>query len=162
MTISVGDKLPDATLIRMGESKPEQIDLTERLRGARVVIFGLPGAFTRTCSSAHVPSFIRTADQIFAKGIKDIICIAVNDVHVMKLWGAETGGTSAGISFLADADNAFTTAIGMQFDAPVVGFFARSKRYSMLVDDGTVKILNTEVSRGVCELSAGEVLLAQM
>ncbi len=162
MTLSVGDRLPDATLIRMGESRPEQVDLAARLRGRKVVIFGLPGAFTPNCSSAHVPSFIRTADRFFAGGVQDIICIAVNDVHVMKLWGEETGGSAAGISFLADADSAFTTAIGMQFDAPIVGFFARSKRYSMLVEDGTVKFLNTEVSRGVCELSAGEVLLAQM
>lgn len=162
MVISVGDTVPDATLIRMRDNGPEQVDLAARLRERKVVIFGLPGAFTPTCSSAHVPSFIRTADGFLARGVKDIICISVNDVHVMRLWGEQTGGASAGITFLADADSAFTTAIGMQFDAPVVGFFARSKRYSMLVEDGTVKLLNTEVSRGVCELSAGEVLLAQM
>jgi cytochrome c peroxidase len=162
MTLSVGDILPTATLLRLAESGPEQVDLAARLRDHKVVIFGLPGAFTPTCSSAHVPSFIRTADRFRAAGVSDIFCIAVNDVHVMRLWGEQTGGSAAGIAFLADADSAFTTAIGMQFDAPVVGFFARSKRYSMLVEDGTVKLLNTEVSRGVCELSAGEVLLAQM
>ena len=162
MALSVGDTVPEATLIRMGEGGPEQVDLAALLRGRKVVIFGLPGAFTPTCSSAHVPSFMRTADRFFAAGVDEIICVAVNDVHVMKLWGEQTGGTAARIMFLADADSAFTTAIGMQFDAPVVGFFARSKRYSMLVVDGTVEVLNTEAAPGVCELTGGEVLLAQM
>ena len=162
MALSVGDNVPEATLLRLAEGGPETVDLAALMRGRKVVIFGLPGAFTPTCSSAHVPSFMRTAEAFFAGGVDEIVCVAVNDVHVMKLWGEQTGGTAAGITFLADADSAFTTSIGMQFDAPVVGFFARSKRYSMLVVDGTVEVLNTEAAPGVCELTGGEVLLAQM
>jgi len=162
MALSVGDTLPDATLIQRGDSGPEQIHLKDTLKDRKVVIFGLPGAFTPTCSSAHVPSFIRTANQFFAKGIDEIICIAVNDIHVMKYWGETTGGIDAGITFLADADSSFTTAIGMLFDAPAAGMFARCKRFSMLVENGVVKIMNAETSAGVCELSGGEILLEQL
>ncbi len=162
MTLTVGNKLPKATMIRMAETGPEQIVLSEKLLGRKIVIFGLPGAFTQTCSSAHVPSFIRTADQFFAKGIDEIICVAVNDVFVMQKWGEITGGTAAGISFLADGDSSFTKAIGMQYDAPAVGMYQRSKRYSMYVDDGTVVVFNKEVARGTCELSGGEKLLDQI
>ncbi|MFV2002114.1 MAG: peroxiredoxin [Paracoccaceae bacterium] len=162
MTISVGEKLPGAVLLRMSEKAPEQVELLDRLADRKVVIFGLPGAFTPTCSAVHLPGFISTAKQFFARGVDEIICIAVNDPHVMKQWGLTSGGTAAGISFLADADGKFTAAIGMQFDAPQVGFFGRSRRYSMLVHDGRVAIFNPEIAARVCDLSSGEALLAQM
>jgi len=123
------------------------------------VIFGLPGAYTGTCSTAHVPSFIRTIDGFRAKGVADVICVAVNDPFVMKAWGEVTGAEAAGIHMLGDAASEMTRAIGMDFSAPPVGFIARSKRYSMLVDNGVVTILNTEANPGECEISAGETLL---
>lgn len=162
MTLTIGNKLPDATLIRMGDSGPQQVPLAKILAGRKVVIFGLPGAFTPTCSTAHVPSFIRTADQFLAKGIDEIICLAVNDAYVMQQWGDATGGTAAGITFLADADGSFTAAIGMDFDAPAVGFHGRSKRYAMYVEDGKVQIFNPEAAKGGCDLSGGEALLSQI
>ncbi len=161
MVIAVGDKVPDAKLSRMGDSGPEKILLGELLLNRKVVVFALPGAFTPTCSSAHVPSFIGVAEQLREKGVEEIICISVNDPHVMKAWGQATGGTEAGITFLSDADGSYTKSVGMDFDAPVVGFFGRSKRYSMLVEDGSVTELNLEVERG-CELSGGETMLAQV
>ncbi len=161
MTLTIGNTLPDASLIQMTENGPEQVSLRRKLTGRKVVIFALPGAFTPTCSAAHVPSFIRTAGQLAEKGIDEIICIAVNDAFVMGEWGKITGGTQAGITFLSDADSAFTTAIGMEFDAAPVGMYARSKRYSMLVEDGVVKLLNLETDRSVCDLSGGEALLEQ-
>ncbi|MGB5560453.1 MAG: peroxiredoxin [Paracoccaceae bacterium] len=162
MTISQGDTLPSATLLQMGANGPEPVLLDDKVKGRRVVIFGLPGAFTSTCTSAHVPSFIRTKDQFDAKGVDEIICIAVNDPHVMKAWGQSTGATAAGLTFLADADSSFTGAIGMQFDAPAAGFHKRSIRYAMIVEDGVVKFLNREEQRGVCEMTAGETLLEQV
>ncbi len=162
MTISAGDRLPTATLLKMGEDGPETVSLDDKLRGRKVVILGLPGAFTRTCSSAHVPSFIRTKPQFDAKGVDEIICVAVNDPHVMKAWGQSTGGTDAGLTFLADADSSFTGAIGMQFDAPAVGFFKRSVRYAMIVDDGVVQVLHKEEQRSVCDMTAGETLLEEV
>lgn len=162
MPISKGDRLPEANFVRMGAEGPVSVSLAEKTKGRKVVIFAVPGAFTPTCSSAHVPSFIRTKAEFDAKGVDEIICLSVNDPYVMKAWGEASGAEAAGITMLADADSAFTTAIGMNFDAPPVGLMARSKRYAMLVEDNVVTILNEELARGVCEVSAGEGLLASM
>jgi len=162
MSISVDDKLPDVTLVRMGDDGPDQVDLAERLKGRKVAIFAVPGAFTPTCHSAHVPSFIRTKDELAAKGVDEIICISVNDPFVMRAWGEATGATDAGITMLSDASGEFTRAIGMDFDAPPAGLIGRSQRYAMLVEDGKVAILQTEDNPGECEVSGGEALLAAM
>lgn len=162
MAISVGDSLPEATFVKMGDAGPEEVTVSSLTKGRKVVIFGLPGAFTPTCNSAHVPSFMRTKDEFAAKGVDEIICVSVNDPFVMKAWGEATGASAAGLSMLADAASAFTGAIGLQFDAPPVGLLARSKRYAMLVEDGVVKLLQQEESPGTCEVSGGEALLAAM
>ena len=162
MTISTGDKLPDATFLQLGDSGPQEISLTDRTRGRKVVIFAVPGAYTPTCSSAHVPSFVRTKAQFDAKGVDEIICISVNDPFVMKSWAAATGAAEAGLTMLSDPHSAFTKSIGMDFDAPPAGLYGRSKRYAMLVEDGTVKLLHAEQSPGTCEVTAGEALLAAM
>ena len=160
MAISQGDTLPDATLVEMGPEGPGPVKLSDKTAGRKVVIFAVPGAFTPTCHSAHVPSFIRTKDQFDAKGVDEIICVSVNDPFVMKAWGEATGATAAGITMLADAGSGFTTDIGMNFDAPPVGLMARSKRYAMLVEDGTVTLLQEEEAPGVCDVSGGEGMLA--
>lgn len=160
--IQTGDMLPDATLTQMGAEGPEQVSLSDKTKGRKVVIFAVPGAFTPTCHSAHVPSFIRTKAQFDKKGIDEIICVSVNDPFVMGEWGKATGASDAGLTMLADAQSEFTGAIGMQFDAPPVGLMARSKRYAMVVEDGKVTALNLEESPGACEISAGEGLLASM
>lgn len=159
MAISEGDRLPEVTLLRIGEAGPEPVELAPRLSGRKVIVFALPGAFTPTCSSAHVPSFIRTKKQFDEKGIDEIICISVNDPHVMKAWGEATGATEAGISMLADPEAAFTKAVGMDFTAPPAGLINRSIRYAMYVEDGEVKVLHKEEARGVCEATAGESML---
>lgn len=160
--ISAGEKLPDVQLTRIGENGPEQVQLAEKLKDRKVVIFAVPGAFTPTCHSAHVPSFIRTKDEFISKGVDEIICVSANDPFVMQAWGEATGANAAGITMLADAESTFTDAIGMRFDAPPAGLIGRSLRYAMLVDDGVVSILNLEEGPGVCELSAGEGLLASI
>ncbi|WP_109465648.1 peroxiredoxin [Albibacillus kandeliae] len=162
MTITVGDTLPDATLVQLGGSGPEPVAIADKVKGRKVVIFAVPGAFTPTCHSAHVPSFIRTKAQFDGKGVDEIICVSVNDPFVMKAWGEATGATEAGLTMLSDAGSEFTKAIGMDFDAPPAGLIARSKRYAMLVEDGVVKVLNAEASPGQCEISAGEGLLESM
>ena len=159
MTLSTGDTLPDATLLHMGAEGPEQVALSDKTKGRKVVIFAVPGAFTGVCTTAHVPSFVRTKDKFDAKGVDEIICISVNDPFVMQAWGESTGATEAGITMLGDAQSEFTTAIGMDFTAPPAGLIARSKRYAMLVEDGTVKVLHVEDNPGMCETSAGESLL---
>ncbi|MBT9244745.1 peroxiredoxin [Gemmobacter fulvus] len=160
MTISEGQSLPEATLLHMGANGPEAVTLADKLKGRNVVIFGLPGAYTGTCTTAHVPSFMRTKDGFAAKGVDEIICVSVNDPFVMKAWGDSTGATAAGITFLGDADASFTKAIGLTFTAPPVGLIDRSKRYALYAQDGVVKVLHLEESPGTCEISGGEALLA--
>lgn len=160
MTISVGDTLPDATLLRMGDAGPEQVSMGSLTKGRKVAIFGLPGAFTGTCTSAHVPSFMRTKAGFDAKGVDAVICVSVNDPFVMKAWGASTGATDAGLHMLGDASAEFTRAIGMNWTAEPAGFYDRSRRYALYAEDGVVKVLNIEEGPGVCEVSAGETLLA--
>ncbi|MEO1107129.1 MAG: peroxiredoxin [Pseudomonadota bacterium] len=157
--ISTGDTLPDATLTQMGAEGPEEVRISDKTKGRKVVIFAVPGAYTGTCTTAHVPSFIRTKDQFDAKGVDEVICISVNDPFVMHAWGESTGAAAAGLTMLGDATSEFTKALGMDFDAPPVGLIARSKRYAMLVEDGKVVALNLEENPGVCEVSAGEALL---
>ena len=160
MTISTGDALPDGTLIKLGEQGPEAVSVADLTKGKRVVIFAVPGAFTPTCSSAHVPSFVRTKAGFAEKGIDTIVCVSVNDPFVMKAWGEATGANAAGIHMLGDTDGAFTAALGLSFDAPPAGLHGRSRRYAMVVDDGKVSVLHIEEGPGVCEVTAGESLLA--
>ena len=162
MAISAGDTLPEVTLSRMGDKGPEPVELKSLTAGRKVVIFAVPGAFTPTCHSAHVPSFMRTKGQFVEKGVHEIICLSVNDPFVLKAWGESTGASEAGITMLGDPESAFTSAIGMDFTAPPAGLIARSKRYAMVVENGTVTLIHAESSPGECEISAGEGLLAAM
>lgn len=160
MTLSTGDTLPDATVLRIGADGPEQVQMSTFTKGRKVAIFGLPGAYTGTCTTAHVPSFIRTMGDLKAKGVDDVICVSVNDPFVMDAWGDSTGAKNAGIAMIGDASAEFTKAIGMNWTADAVGFFDRSRRYAMYAEDGVVKVLHVEEGPGVCETSAGEALLA--
>lgn len=160
--LTEGMKLPDATFPVVTDDGPRTVTLSAQLNGRRVVIFAVPGAFTPTCDSAHMPSFVRTADAFRQKGIDEIICISVNDPHVMRYWGRLTGAADAGISLLADAGAEFTCAIGMDYSNPERGMLNRSRRYAMLVEDGVVTRLHLEEATGVCEISGGEALLAAL
>jgi cytochrome c peroxidase len=162
MTLSVGDRLPPAAFLEMTDEGPREVTTDALFAGRRIVLVAMPGAFTPTCDGAHLPSFVRTAARFAERGVDEIVCIAVNDVHVMRRWGAESGAAAAGIRMLADADGAFTRAVGMAFDAPAVGFFGRSMRYAAVVEDGVVTLLHVEAARGSCELTAGETLLDAM
>ncbi len=162
MAITQGDNLPEGELVKLGGTGPEAVKVSELTAGRKLAVFAVPGAYTPTCHSAHVPSFIRTKDAFKAKGVDEIICISVNDPFVMKAWGEETGATEAGITMLSDGTGAFTKALGMDFDAPPVGLMGRSKRYAMYVEDGVVKVFHPEESPGTCEISGGEALLAEI
>lgn len=160
MGITVGDTLPDATVLQLGENGPQAVEISDKLKDRKVVIFAVPGAYTGVCTTAHVPSFIRSMDRLKAKGVDEVICVSVNDPFVMAAWGESTGAAAAGITMLGDAESTFTTAIGMDFTAPPAGLIKRSARYAMLVENGVVKVLHREESPGACEISAGESLLA--
>jgi len=162
MTISIGENLPAGSLMTIGESGPEPVALEHLTKGRKVVIFGLPGAFTGTCSTAHLPSFMRTVGDFKTKGVDEIICLSVNDPFVMDAWDKAHGASEAGVTMLADPVGDLTVAMGLEFNAPAIGFVNRSRRYSALVEDGVLKVLNEEEAPGTCEISAGETLLAQI
>jgi glutaredoxin/glutathione-dependent peroxiredoxin len=162
MTIAVGDRVPEGVLVVRDGDGVRDVPVAGLLAGRSVVIFGLPGAYTGTCSTAHVPSFIRTMPQFKARGVDEVVCISVNDSHVMKAWGEATGATAAGITMASDSDASVTKALGLDFAAAFVRGAPRSRRYAMHVVDGVVKVLNVEDNNGACSISAGEGLLDSM
>lgn len=157
MAIEKGASLPEGKLVKLGENGPEAVELAELSKG-RVAIFAVPGAYTPTCTNAHMPSFVKNAGALRDKGVSRIVCITVNDPFVAGHWAKDTGATGAGIEVLADADGSFTKALGMdiQVDGWVNG---RSKRYAMLVNDGVVEVLEVEETPGACSISSGDSLL---
>ena len=160
MSIAKGDKLPAGTLTKLGASGPEPVDAAGLSQG-KVVIFAVPGAYTPTCNNAHMPSFVRNADQIRGKGVARVVCIAVNDPFVAGQWAKDTGADAAGIEVLADADGSYTKALGMDIQAE--GWVnGRSKRYALLAEDGVVTELEVEESPGSCSVSSGDALLSRL
>lgn len=162
MPIAVGDKLPDATFVEMGAEGPAQVSAADALGEGKVALFAVPGAFTPTCHNNHMPSFVDNADKLKAKGVDAIVCTSVNDPFVMKAWGEQTGAAKAGIRMLSDPEGAFAKALGLDFSAPPVGLITRSQRYSMLLEDGVVKVLNVEGSPGEATASKGDAMLSQL
>lgn len=160
MTIAVGDKLPQATLLEKGEGGIAPVPVADLVNGRKVVIFGLPGAFTGTCSTRHLPSFIGVADKLREKGVDEIVCVSVNDPFVMEAWGKGAGSAEAGIRMLSDASSELTGGLGLRFSRAEAGLIDRSKRYAMFVEDGTVRVLNLEANPGECDISGGETMLA--
>ena len=158
--IKVGDSVPSATFNTMGESGPQPKTTGDIFKGKKVVIFAVPGAFTPTCSNAHLPSFINNAAALKAKGVDTIACVAVNDVFVMDAWG-KAQGAAGKVEMLADGSAKFAAALGLDLDLTERGMGVRSKRYSMLVDDGVVKSVNVEPAAGI-EVSGAEALLKQL
>ena len=161
MTITVGDKLPEGKLLRVGANGPEAVDTADLARG-RVALFGVPGAFTGTCTNAHMPSFVRNADAFRGKGVDRIVCMTVNDPFVADAWAKATGADKAGIEVLADADGSLTRALGLNFDAPPAGLQGRCKRFAALLNDGVFEVFQPEESPGQCSVSAGESLLEKV
>ncbi len=159
--IQVGGKLPDATLRVMTADGPAARTTAEIFGGKKVALFAVPGAFTPTCNNTHLPSFLEAADQIRAKGIDAIACVAVNDVFVMDAWG-KANGVGDRIALLSDGNGEFTGAIGMAFDGSGHGLGTRSLRYSMLVEDGTVTAMQVEENPGACDITSGANLLSKL
>jgi len=158
MAIKVGDRLPEATLRVAGPDGLETLTTKDVFAGKRVVLFAVPGAFTPTCHLKHLPSFIDSADDFKKQGVDRVVCIAVNDPFVLAAWEEKSGGKEK-VLFLSDGNAEFTKKIGMDFDGSGFGLGTRSKRYSALVEDGVVKILNVEESPGIAEASTASKIL---
>jgi len=168
MTIKVGDRVPDGKLSETTEfdsatqcaMAPKEVNVAEAVKGKKIAIFGLPGAYTPTCSAKHVPSYVSNRDQLMAKGVNEIWCIATNDAFVMAHWGRDQKALGK-IRFLGDGSAAWTKALGLELDLNARGMGTRTQRFSMLVDDGVVKKLNIEAP-GKFEVSGGDTMLAQV
>ena len=161
MTIAVGQSLPEVTFRIPTKDAPSARTTSEIFKGRRVVLFAVPGAFTPTCQNNHLPGYLKFRDQFLAKGIHEIVAVSVNDVHVMKAW-AQANDALDKIAFLADGSAEFTKAVGLVLDATAGGLGIRSLRYSMLVEDGVVKILNIEDSPGNADISGAAALITQI
>jgi glutaredoxin/glutathione-dependent peroxiredoxin len=166
MTIQVGDKLPAGTLNEFIEVEgngcsigPNTFKVEDLVKGKKIVIFGLPGAFTPTCSAKHVPSYLANYDALKAKGVDEIWCVSVNDAFVMGAWGRDQQ-TAGKVRMMADGSADFSKALGLTLDLTARGMGVRSNRYSMLVEDGVVKQLNVEAP-GKFEVSGGDTMLKQ-
>jgi len=168
MAIKVGDKLPDGKLTETTEfdsathcaMAPKDVAVAAAVSGRKIAIFGLPGAYTPTCSAKHVPGYLAQREQLMARGVHEIWCVAVNDAFVMAHWGRDFKALGK-IRFLGDGSAAWTRALGLELDLNARGMGTRMQRFSMLVDDGVVKQLNVEAP-GKFEVSGAETLLKQL
>lgn len=167
MTIKAGDKLPDGKLMETTEfdsathcaMAPKEVSVAEAVKGKKIAIFGLPGAYTPTCSAKHVPSYLQNLDALKAKGVSEVWCVAVNDAFVMAHWGKDQKAIGK-IRFLADGSANWAKAMGLELDLNARGMGMRMNRFSLLVDDGVVKSVNIE-GPGKFEVSDGATMLKQ-
>ena len=156
MTIQFGDSIPEVTLKTMGEKGPQDITTGEIFSGKKVVMFAVPGAFTPTCSAAHLPGFVVNADKIKAKGVDNIVCVAVNDAFVMDAWGK--AGNAEDLLMVGDGNGDLAGALGVEMDGSGFGLGTRSMRYALIAEDGKVTTLNLEKG-GAFEVSSAEAIL---
>jgi glutaredoxin/glutathione-dependent peroxiredoxin len=158
MTINIGDRIPSATLKQLTPEGVKELTTEEIFRGKRVVLIAVPGAFTPACSQRHLPGYVDKAADIKAKGVDEIACVAVNDAFVMGAWSRDQKAEGK-VRMLADGSGDFARALGLELDLSKGGLGTRSKRYSMLVDDGVVKSLNVEQQPGQVDVSGAEAML---
>ena len=147
MNLSINQELPNSPLAQMTNDGPVEVNLLDLTKNKKVILIGMPGAFTQTCTNDHLPSLIRTAGALFKHGIDEIICIVVNDVHVAKAWGETTGATKAGIMILTDVGSKFAKSTGLNFSVPSVGFFDRLQRVAIIAENNIVRHIELEESR---------------
>lgn len=160
MTISVGDKIPDVTLRTMTPDGPSAVQSAEALGSGRVVLFAVPGAFTPTCSDHHLPGFVLRADELKAKGVDTVACVAVNDAFVMGAWG-QAQHAEGKVEMLADGNGEFTSAMALEMDGSAFGLGTRSRRYAAILQDGVVQELMVEPGPGL-EASSVEAVLDRL
>jgi len=158
MAVQIGDKVPEATVKVMTETGPQDLSTADMFGGKKVVLFALPGAYTPTCSAAHLPGFVVVADKIKEKGVDSIVCLSVNDPFVMASWGAEKNAEE--LIMAADWNSDFTSAMGLEMDGSAFGLGKRSQRYSMIAEDGVITALNVEEGANFEVSTADKILEA--
>ena len=158
--ISIGDKIPSATVMMASETGPEKADAADVLGQGKVALFSVPGAFTPTCSAKHLPGFVEKADALKAKGVEKIVCMSVNDAFVMQAWG-EAHNAPGTVDMLADGNGDLARAMGLTMDGKAFGMGERAQRFSAVIDNGVVTVLNVE-EPGAFEASSAERMLEQL
>ena len=160
MKLKINDSIPEAKIYILKDGNPKEQSIKETLGSSKVLLFGLPGAYTSTCSKFHLPGYVKNVKKLKAKGINKIFCISVNDPHVMNAWGKDQS-VGDDIVMLADGNGAFAKSIGLELDGSGFGMGSRSQRYSMIVKDGTVSELNVE-DGGEFKVSSADYMLNQL
>ncbi len=160
MAIKADDRMPSGTLKTMTKDGPKDVTTDDLFKGKKVVLFSVPGAFTPTCDAKHLPGFVQLADQIHAKGVDTIACMAVNDVFVMNAWG-KASGVADKIVMLADGNGDYAKALGLELDAKGYGMGTRGQRFAIIVKDGVAEQVDIEAA-GQFKVSSAEHVLSQL
>ncbi len=161
MTIAINDHIPSIALRQLGGGGIEEIKIDEYIKGKKVIIFGVPGAYTPSCHNQHLPGYIENAAEIKAKGVNEIICVAVNDPFVVAQWAEDTGANGK-VTILSDGNAELTKTMGLEFDGSGFGLATRSKRYVMIVNNGTVESLDIEDAPSDVELSGAAACMLKL
>ncbi len=162
MTTKIGDKFPKGTLVFYDYRSLKTISTDLLFKNKRIVLFGMPGAFTPTCSQYHLPSIIKEMRNYKKKGIDEIFCLVVNDVYVASVWSQQTGADEAGLKVVCDPFGTLVKKLGMSFNAPDVGFLDRSIRFCLILNNGTVENIFKETQRGSCAITSGDHILSKI
>ena len=162
MIIKTGDKFPEGTLAFYDSGSLKTIKTDVLFKNKRIVLFGMPGAFTPTCSQYHLPSIIKEMGNFKKKGIDEIFCLVVNDVYVASVWSQQTGADEAGLKVVCDPLGTLVKKLGMSFSAPDVGFLDRSIRFCLILNNGTVENIFKETKRGTCAITSGDHILSKI
>jgi peroxiredoxin len=160
MTVSVGDRIPNLTLMKAAADGPQPVSTQEFFAGRRVALFSVPGAFTPTCSARHLPGFVEKAEELKAKGVDEIACTAVNDAFVLSAW-SKHGEADGKVTMLADGNGELAQALGLEMDGSKFGMGRRGKRFSMVVNDGVIEQINVE-EPGAFSVSSAEYMLERL
>ena len=162
MTIAVGDRIPEATLFELTADGPAPVTTADVFAGRRVVLIGVPGAFTPTCHLKHLPGYVAKADEFRARGVDDVVCLTVNDAFVCGAWAEATGAKAAGVRVLGDPAAELARALGLEIDLTARGLGVRCRRFAALVEDGVVRALEVEENPGEVSNTGAEKLLAAL
>ena len=162
MITKIGDKFPKATLAFYDSGSLKTIKTDLLFKNKRIVLFGMPGAFTPTCSQYHLPSIIKEIGNYKKKGIDEIFCLVVNDVYVASAWSQQTGADEAGLKVVCDPLGTLIKKLGMSFNDPDVGFLGRSIRFCLILNNGKVENVFRETKRGTCAITSGDHILAKI
>ena len=162
MKTQVGAKFPESSLYIYYEGNMEKTNTNKIFYKKKIVLFGMPGAFTPTCSNYHIPSITNQMENLQQKGMYEVFCLVVNDIHVTKVWAEQTKALETGLKFITDPDGTLVNKLQLSFSAPEIGLINRSKRFCLILDNLIIKQIFIENKRGVCEVTSGKDIFNQI